>query len=75
MHAQSACEIEKLERMKNRICICCGQWISKEPKARIENPNLCDFCSEMPEGFLHPEDEGNLRAADFLDSVGELEGF
>ena len=37
--------------MSPRICICCGEPMSKNGNALSRNPNMCASCSSMADGM------------------------
>jgi len=46
-----------------RICICCGESMSKGGNALSRNPNLCASCSSMEDGL----DESNVSGCPDVD--------
>jgi len=43
------------EGMSPRVCICCGETMSKNGNALSGNPNLCACCSSLSVGTDEPE--------------------
>ena len=59
--------------MSPRVCICCGETMSKNGNALSSNPNLCACCSSLSVGTDEPEPEPSAQDPSVAsETLGEM---